>query len=673
MLDSVRSSSLIAVMTLVAGCGFERPEDVPETFVIGGTVGGMWDGAAIGLRLEAADVGDLANVTANGTFEFSTSVEEGMSYTVTIETPPAAHDCEVVQGLGTATADVDDIEVDCDGPVVDIAISAPVAWTFDPGITSYDLDASVVVQMTSLTVTADDATAIVWNEVSLTSGAPSPEVALGLGANEQTVLVEVGSASRSYRIGINRGGAIAEQYTYGKASNAEMDDGFGWSVAASGDTIAVGARHEDSPSTGVNGKETSNTRLASGAVYVFRRNGIEWTQEAYIKASNTDANDNFGDSVALSGDVLVVGTPGEASIATGVGGNQLDNTAASAGAAYVFRRSGTTWAQEAYVKASNTAAGDAFGGEVAASGDTIAVSAISEDSATIGTGGGGQTDNSALGSGAVYVFRWNGTSWSQQAYIKPSNTGQGDQFGWDLDLESDTLVVSSLMEASAATGINGNAQDNSSSAAGAVYVFRRAGTTWSQEAYVKASNTNASDFFGASVALSGDLLAVGAFGEASNAAGIGGNQLDNSLAGSGAAYVFRRTGSTWAQESYVKASTPGENDLFGSFVDLFGDVLLVGAYEEDSASVGVNGSESSNAAPASGAAYLFHHDGTSWQQNGYLKASNTDSGDAFARHAAVTNAGVIVCASGEASGASQIDGDQTDDSAPGAGAIYIFR
>src|SRR5205809_40256 len=109
-----------------------------------------------------------------------------------------------------------------------------------------------------------------------------------------------------------------------------------------------------SNATGVNGNQSDNRAPGSGAVYVFVRRGTNWSQQAYLKASNTDAFDYFGFSVAISGDTIVVGAPYEASNATGVNGNESDNSAPQAGAAYVFVRNGTNWAQQAYLKASNT-------------------------------------------------------------------------------------------------------------------------------------------------------------------------------------------------------------------------------------------------------------------------------------------------------------------------------
>src|SRR5437667_6205519 len=168
---------------------------------------------------------------------------------------------------------------------------------------------------------------------------------------------------------------LIAQQAYIKASNTggpspgdtpadyggSFGDNFGWSVAISGDTMVIGAPGEDSNATGVNGNQTNNNARDSGAAYVFVRDGTNWVQQAYLKASNTGANDLFGWSVAISGDTMVIGAPLEDSNATGVNGNQTNNSATDSGAAYVFVRDGTNWVQEAYLKASNTGASDRFG------------------------------------------------------------------------------------------------------------------------------------------------------------------------------------------------------------------------------------------------------------------------------------------------------------------------
>ncbi|MDB6131952.1 MAG: Integrin alpha beta-propellor repeat protein, partial [Verrucomicrobiales bacterium] len=401
-----------------------------------------------------------------------------------------------------------------------------------------------------------------------------------------------------------RSGATWSQQAYLKASNTGYDDGFGSSVAVSGDTVVVGAPFEDSNATGVNGNQADDSAQMSGAAYIFVRSGATWSQQAYLKASNTGAEDYFG-SVAVSGDTVVVGASGEDSNATGVNGNQADNSAQWSGAAYVFVRSGATWSQQAYLKASSTGAEDYFG-VVAVSGDTVIVGARGEDSSATGVNGN-QADNSAENSGAAYVFVRSGTAWSQQAYLKASNTGADDQFGQSVAVSGDTVVAGAGRESSKAIGVNGDQDDNSASASGsgAAYVFVRSGTTWSQQAYLKASNTEWEDNFGVSVAVSGDTVVVGAYWESSGATGVNGDQVDNSAPRSGAAYILVRSGATWSHHAYLKASNTGFEDNFGLSVAVSGDTVVVGAVNEASNATGVNGDQTDNSARWSGAAYVF--------------------------------------------------------------------
>ncbi len=448
--------------------------------------------------------------------------------------------------------------------------------------------------------------------------------------------------------------------------------------------LAVSASGENSAATGINGNQSDNSVPGGGAVYVFRRSGDTWTQEAYIKASNTGLNDFFGTPLSLSSDgtVLAVGAYHEDSAATGVNGNQSDNSAGFSGAVYVFRRSGGTWAQEAYIKASNTGTGDFFGDSLSLSSDgtVLAVGAISEDSAATGVNGN-QSDNSATDSGAVYVFRRSGGTWMQEAYIKASNTDAGDIFGDSLSLSSDgtVLAVSAPREGSAATGIDGNQSDNSAGLGGAVYVFRRSGSTWTQEAYIKASNTDANDLFGATLLLShdGTMLAVGAPNEDSAATGVDGNQSDNSIADSGAVYIFRRSGGTWMQATYLKASNTDAGDRFGGRSIAFSSdstVLAVGAIE-DSAATGIDGDQSDNSATNSGAVYIFRRSGGTWMQATYVKAPNTDPSDGFGSSLALSSDGtvLVVGANGESSAATGVGGNQSDNSKNGSGAVYVSR
>ena len=208
----------------------------------------------------------------------------------------------------------------------------------------------------------------------------------------------------------------------------------------------------------------------AGAAYVFVRNAGVWSQQAYLKASNTEADDRFGFLVAVSGVTVVVGAQLEDSSATGVNGDQTNNGASFAGAAYVFVRAGGVWAQQAYLKASNTGAGDEFGFSVAVSGDTVVVGARLEDSNASGVNGD-PTNNAVNAAGAAYVFVRSAGNWSQQAYLKASNTGANDFFGYSVAVSDGTVVVGAQREDSDATGVNANQTNNFATDAGAAYIF----------------------------------------------------------------------------------------------------------------------------------------------------------------------------------------------------------
>ncbi|MSO81933.1 MAG: integrin [Acidobacteria bacterium] len=360
-----------------------------------------------------------------------------------------------------------------------------------------------------------------------------------------------------------RTGGRWSQQAYLKASNtgekSEGDalvgggdgDQFGFSLALSADgtTLAVGASGEDSTGTGINGNQTDNSAVSAGAVYVFRRAGNTWSQQAYVKPATPAmfaAGDLFGFSLGLSADgtTLAVGVYDEGGSSRQVNG-PVDNMRGGSGAVYIFTRAGTTWSQQAYLKVSSAEQGDSWGVSMALSddGNTLATGSVDEDCTATGVNPPGcDTDRMTdVSTGAVAVFGRTGTTWTQQAYLKASNTGAQDWFGIRVALsgDSNTLAVSAANEDSAAQGINGRQGDDSAGEAGAVYFFTRTGATWAQQAYVKASNNEAFDEFGNSVALSRDgrTMVVGARGEDSSA---GDNQADNSVDESGAAYVFTR-------------------------------------------------------------------------------------------------------------------------------------
>jgi hypothetical protein len=488
------------------------------------------------------------------------------------------------------------------------------------------------------------------------------------------------------------GAAQWKQFAYLKASNPAEDAHFGCggtltghagntsAISDDGNTIAVGAPHENSGAKGINGNQNDTSAYSAGAVYVFTRRGTTVAQQAYIKASNPMPGANFGSSVVLSrdGNTLAVAAYYESSAATGINGNQNDRSIPEAGAVYVFTRTGSTWSQQAYIKASNTgnaavgdgfAEGDQFGYSIALSsdGNTLAVGAIGEDSNAMGINGD-QSDNSANGSGAAYVFARAGSTWSQQAYVKSAMTRPNVLFGYSMGLSANggTLAV---------------AEYDADRGKGALYVLTRTGTTWSHQARIQADNAENGDSLGYSLAISddGNTIAAGAADEdcmipGINQAGCDKDQpQDNS---SGAAYVFVRNGASWTQQAFIKASNPGRQDWFGVRIAISGDgnTVAVGAPNEDSAAKGVNGKQDDNSAFEAGAVYVYTRAGSTWTQHAYVKSSNTDSGDEFGSSLGLSADGriLLVGARGEDSGAKGVNGNQADNSIRDAGAAYLF-
>lgn len=423
--------------------------------------------------------------------------------------------------------------------------------------------------------------------------------------------------------------AFAQNYL--KASNVDAGDRdgngdtFGSSVAINGDTLVIGARLEDG---------NNDDTLSSGAVYVFIKVNGQWVEQAYLTASNSSNDLRFGQSVAISGDTLIVGAHLE------------DTSANDSGAVYVFTRSSNIWTEQTILKASNPANGDNFGYSVDINGNSIVVGAYTEDGADNGT----QDD-----AGAAYVFTGSGAIWSEQAYLQASNIGSGDNFGISVAINSDTVVVG----ASSENGADNGMQDD----VGAAYVFVRSGVNWSQQAFLGASNTQAKDNFGISVDISGDSIVVGAFLED----GIDNGTQDNS----GAAYVFTRTGVSWSEQALLKSFNVGTDDSFGNAVSIDGETILVGAIFEDGD--GINGVDN-NATENSGAAYLFTRSMNTWTQQSYIKASNTDIQDEFGHAVALSGNNIIVSAPGEDSALINDPNDNTLASATfGAGAAYAFN
>ena len=331
------------------------------------------------------------------------------------------------------------------------------------------------------------------------------------------------------------------------AADGAANNYFGDSVAISGDTAVVGAPYHV---VGANANQ--------GSAYVFVRSGAIWSQQQQLTAADGAAGDVFGWSVAISGDTVVVGAAYDN---VGANGNQ--------GSAYVFVRSGTSWSQQAQLTAADGATSDIFGWSVAISGNTVAVGAPGNDV-------GANADQ-----GSAYVFVRSGAIWSQQQQLTAVDGAAGDYFGDSVAISGDTAVVGAPYDDVGATINQGSA-----------YVFVRSGAVWGLQAHVAAADGAANDYFGSSVAISGDTVVVGAPYD-----DVGAN-VDQ-----GSAYVFVRSGTTWSQQQQLTAVDGAVSDDFGDSVAISGATVAVGRPWRD---VGANADQ--------GSAYVFVRSGDTWGQ-----------------------------------------------------------
>jgi hypothetical protein len=384
------------------------------------------------------------------------------------------------------------------------------------------------------------------------------------------------------------------------ASDKAADDYFGRSVAISGDYAIMGAFGEDPDGI-----------TDAGSAYIFHRTGTNtWDAGFKITASDKGASDSFGYSVAISGDYAIVGAFVED-----------PDGITDAGAAYIFHRTGTnTWDAGFKITASDKAIGDNFGFSVAISGDYAIVGAYYED------------PDGLNAAGAAYIFRRTGTNtWDTGFKITASDKAADDRFGYSVAISGDYAIV----------GANYEDPDGITDA-GSAYIFHRTGTnTWDAGTKITASDKEANDYFGCSVAISGDYAIVGAHYED-----------PGGIADTGSAYIFHRTGTnTWDAGIKKTASDKAAADNFGYSVAISGDYAIVGANYEDPG--GVN---------AAGAAYIYHRTGTNTWDAGIKKtASDKAADDFFGRSVAIDGDYAIVGASYEDPGGLNA-----------AGAAYIY-
>jgi len=341
------------------------------------------------------------------------------------------------------------------------------------------------------------------------------------------------------------------------ASDAVAGAQFGYSVSINGSVMAVGSIRDNE--NGIN----------SGSAYVYRYDGNNWVEEQKLLASDAAAGDFFGASVAVNGDVIVVGA-------------FLDN---GTGSAYVFRYNGSSWIEEQKLLASDAAVDDDFGLSVSVSGDVIIVGAYGCDNAGPYTG--------APNAGSAYIYRYNGSSWIEEQKLYASDAYSYDYFGSSVSVSGDIVAVGAYQN------------DDNGNDSGSAYVFRYGGGTWTEEQKLAAGDAAAGDNFGRSISVSGDALVVGA------------NLDDDGGSGSGSAYVFRYGGGTWSEEQKLVASDAAADDRFGRSVSVSGDMLVVGAYSDD------------DGGSASGSAYVFRYGDSTWMEDQKLLAGDAAADDYF--------------------------------------------
>jgi hypothetical protein len=324
-----------------------------------------------------------------------------------------------------------------------------------------------------------------------------------------------------------------------------------------------------------------------------------WTEMQKLNVLDATSGDYFGYSISIDGNNVLIG-------------NVLDDdNGVDSGSAYIFIRNGTTWTQQAKLLPSDGASWDEFGLSVSLSGDTALIGAWHDD------------DNGG-DSGSAYIFTRNGTTWTQQAKLLPSDGEGGDVFGFSVSLSGDTALIGAVLD-------NDNGGDS-----GSAYVFTRSGTIWTQQQKLHASDGASGDVFGYSVSLSGNTALIGA-------------KWDNDYAsGSGSAYIFIRNSTTWTQQAKLLASDSSNYDYFGSSVFLNEDTALIGAPQDDD-----NGVDS-------GSAYVFTRSNAIWTQQAKLLALDGTEYDQFGISVSLSDNNALI--------GSVFD----DDNGANSGSAYIF-
>ncbi|MGB0370299.1 MAG: hypothetical protein ACPGN3_03050 [Opitutales bacterium] len=346
-------------------------------------------------------------------------------------------------------------------------------------------------------------------------------------------------------------------------------DRFGHSLSIDGDIVAVGAPYE-------NGR---------GRVYVYIRSGNSWYRDAELTPNDAEQNDQFGWSVSVYGESILVGANGG------------DSRGTKRGKAYIFTRTNGIWTQEAVLTAGDEAEYKGFGGSVSLTADTAVV--------------GAERDPGYLGSynsrGSVYIYHKSDGIWYQEEKLEPSSLDSFDQFGSSVSIEDDMLIIG-------AEGFDGNGGANG----GGLFVYRLIDGVWIQKPIEYASDRASNDEYGHSVNMDGNIAVVGAYGN------------DDNGSSSGSAYVLIFVNGGWSEIAKLLANDGEAGDYFGYSVSVYGDTIMVGAYGDDD-----NGSES-------GSVYIFTEIDGVWSQQAKIYPEDGEQNQYFGR--SVANRGNVYVA-----------------------------
>ncbi len=409
------------------------------------------------------------------------------------------------------------------------------------------------------------------------------------------------------------------------SSNQSLADAFGNSVAISGDYAVVGAPQDDG---------STDTITTAGEAYIFKRNqggANNWGLIKTLNSPNEDTDDAFGYSVAIDGDYIVVGAYGDEG-STGTIGT---------GEAYVYKKDqggADNWGLIKTLNSDNEDDGDTFGNSVAIDGNYIVVGARTDH---------GTAD--AIGSaGEAYVYKKDQggvDNWGLIKILNSDNEDTGDQFGWSVAISGDYIAVGAFVDDGSIDAIID---------AGEVYVFKKdqgGVDNWGLIKILNSDNEDTADQFGYSVAISGDYIVVGAYGD---------DGSTDAISSAGEAYVFYKDqGGTdnWGLIKTLNSSNEDASDNFGWSVAIDDDYMVVGAYDDGG---------STDAISSAGEAYVFKKNQGGPNNWGWIKTLNSpneSNTDRFGNSVAIDGEHIVIGA--------YLD-DDISEGVPNAGEAYLF-